>query len=81
MAMMLVNVLEKLVKLQEKSGKMSEKEINVEFDSIILQKTPIERNEPTDEKYYLRRLNLREYFRDLRRILSVHKSYAKKLVL
>ena len=57
---------------------MTEREINVEFDSIILTKTPLERNEPTDEKYLLRRLNLREYFKDCRRIVSVHQSYAKK---
>ena len=61
---------------------MSEKEINIAFDKIILKKTPFEEHfEDTDEKYYLRRLNLREYFRDLRRIISVHKSYAKKLAL
>ncbi len=73
--MLLLNVLDHFVELQEKSPSMSEKEINIAFDKIIMGKTSFEKEELTDEAYFLRRLYLREYFRDLRRIVAVHKTF------
>ena len=59
-------------KLQDKASNLSEEEIDVEFDKLILAKTEFEETEPTELNYYKRRLYMREYLGDLRKVITVY---------
>ena len=57
--MYLINVLEKLEKLQTEALTLEESEVDIKFDAIILEKTEFEHSEPTEQGYYKRRLYMR----------------------
>ena len=66
-------------KLQDKASNLSEEEIDVEFDKLILAKTEFEETEPTELNYYKRRLYMREYLGDLRKVITVYVEVNKNM--
>jgi len=58
-----VSILEQTFELQKISDNLSEKEIYIEFDKIIMKKMEGELTEDTEEPYFLRRLHMRDYFK------------------
>jgi len=76
-----VPMLEQVFQLQRESGEMTDAAVDTAFDKIIMQKSEMEVAEETEEPYFLRRLHMRDYFKDLKRVVSTHKSFQEAMVL
>jgi anion-transporting ArsA/GET3 family ATPase len=79
LAIFLINVLEKLEKLQTQALTLSEEEVDIKFDDIILEKTEFEHTEPSELGFYKRRLYMRQYLGDLRKVISVYKEMTEQM--
>ena len=74
-----ISMLEQTFELQKLTDNLSEEEIRIEFDKIIMKKMPIELEEQDEEPYFLRRLHMRDYFREIRTVILTHKSFNEAL--
>lgn len=70
-----VSMLERIFKLQSDSDHLNEAQIKIEFDKLIMKKTEDELTEETEEPYFLRRLYMRDYLRELRTVVLTHKNF------